>query len=547
MHEDLVRGVRPYLLVLGALVLVVLGLACVNLANLQLARAAGRAGEIGLQAALGAGRSRLAGSLIAESVIVAATGAAIGVGLVSLGRSALITILPDDIPRLDEVAIEPLVLLLALFVTVGTVLVTGLAPAWQASRAGLAGLTSGVRVRSDARQSRLRVALVGVQVALAALLLVAAGLLARSIWRLDAVDPGFDPERLLTVQLDLPRARYPDNAAHRRFYDDLLAQVRAMPGVAAAAGSTVTPGVGTGMTFSYGIDGRPSNTPTGREPGVPLQAVTPGYFEAMGIDVVAGRTFAAGDHERSAPVIVINEALARLHWRDESPVGQRLSFRPGQQPWREIIGVVADTRDEGRAAPAPPTIYLAFAQKPDNWTWMSWQTLVVRATREVDGLVEPIRAAVRGLDPDLPLLEVETMDVALGQSERRRQFALRLFSAFAGIAVLLGGIGVYGVLAFGVAERRQELGVRLMLGARPRQIVGPVVRSTMIVAGLGLAAGLAGALAASRWLSSLLFEVAPTDPLTYLLTGGILTAVAVLAAWIPARRALRVDPVEALR
>jgi predicted permease len=547
LHEDLVGGVRPYLLVLGAIVFVVLGLAGANLANLQLARAASRAGEIGLQAALGASRSRLAGSIIAESLVVAAAGAAIGVGLVAIGRSSLVTVLPDDIPRLDEVAIDPQVLLLALFMTVGTVLVTGLAPAWQASRAGLAGLTSGGRVRSDPRQRRLRVALVGVQVGLAALLLVAAGLLARSIWRLDAVDPGFDPEQLLTVQLDLPRARYPDNAAHRRFYDDLLAQVRALPGVVAAAGSTVTPGTGTGMTFSYGIEGRPSPTPTGREAPVPLQAVTTGYFEAMGIDVVAGRTFGAGDHEGSAPVIMVNEALARLHWGEQRPVGQRLSFRPGQQPWMEIVGVVADTRDAGRAAPAPPTLYVAFAQKPSTWAWMTWQTLVVRASRDVGGVVAPIRAAVRRLDPDLPLLEVQTMHDALGQSERRRRFALRLFSAFAGIAVLLGGIGVYGVLAFGVAERRQELGIRLMLGARPRQIVGPVVRSTMIVAGLGLAAGLAGAFGVTRWLSSLLFEVAPTDPLTYLLTGGMLAVVAALAAWIPARRALRVDPVEAMR
>jgi predicted permease len=486
--------------------------------------------------------------LLVESGLLAAAGGALGIGLAALLQPAIVAFMPADIPRLDAVAIDAGVLALAVAATITSAIVVGLLPALQFGRLDLRPVMHGTRVRSDAGQGRIRHLLVAAQVALALVLLVSAALLVKSFYRLQAVDAGFDPARLLTVQLDLPGARYPDNAAHRRFYDDLLARLQATPGIAVAAGTTAAPGEGSGMTFSYAIDGRPSSTPTGREAPLPLQAVTAGYFDVMGIAVVAGRGIESGDREDAAPVVVINEALARQHWSDRSPLGRRLSFRPGQTPWLEIVGVVANTRDEGRAEEAPPTLYVPFAQKPPTWTWMTWQTLVVRAGIDRPETLRPaIEAAVWSLDPDLPLLEVRTMDAAMAEPEARRRFATQLFGAFALIAVLLGAVGVYGVMAYGVAQRRQEIGIRLMLGARPAQVVVAVSKAALLFAGAGLAAGVVAAAGATRLLESLLYDVAPTDVATFASMALALFAVAGLAAWIPARRALQLDPVVVLR
>ena len=302
------------------------------------------------------------------------------------------------------------------------------------------------------------------------------------------------------------------------------------------------------MTFSYAIEGRPSSNPSGREDPVPLQGVTRGYFETMRIPVIRGRGFSDADSGDAPGVAIINEALARRYWPEGGAVGARINFRPGQMPWRQIVGVVADTRDAGPASEVAPTIYVPFAQREETWGWMSWQTLVVRAaTGNPLDLVPDVRAAVRSADSSLPLLDVSTVERALAEGEGRRRLAAGLVGAFAVLALVLGTVGVYGVMSFTVAEQRQEIGIRLALGARPSSVAADVVRRGLFFACSGVLAGLAVAAATTRALESLLYEVPATDPVTFVSTAALLLVVATAAAWFPARRAMRVDPISALR
>ncbi len=547
LHADLVRGVRPLLLVLMAVVAAVLMIACANLATLQLARASRRGFEMAVRTAIGAGRGRILRQLITENAVVSAVGGALGLMLLAVLLPALVAAAPADIPLLQTVAVDRAVLAFAVGATLLSALLTGLAPAWHLSRADVRPLLQTARPGLDARGSRMRHLLVAGQVGLTLVLVVAAGLLVRSFLRLQSVDPGFDPHGVLTVDLDLPGARYPDTASTLRFYSSLIERVGALPGVVAAAGTTSTPGSGAGFTFSFAIEGRPSINPSGREDPVPLQAVTGGYFQTMRIPVIRGRPIDARDRVDSQPVAVINEALARKHWPDADPLGKRVAFRQGQSPWLEIVGVVGDTHDAGLAESAPPTIYVPLAQRQANWTWMSWQTLVVRAEHDPAALVGPVRDAVWALDPNLPLLRVATFDQALAENDSTRRFSMALLGAFAGLALLLGAIGVYGVLACAVGERRQEIGIRVALGARPRQVVSSIVRPALVFALAGLAAGLAAALSVVGFLRALLFGIEPADPFTFASAVLLLLGVAAAAAWWPARRAMRLDPVEVLR
>lgn len=547
LHEDAVREVRPLLWMMLGVVIAVLLIACANLANLQLARAGRRVREMAVRAAMGASGGRIFRQVLTESLLLATVGGVAGVLLAAAALRGIVAAAPSDIPFMERVGIDWAVLAAALVITATSALLMGVAPAARVARADLRGLLHGGRVKGDG-QRRIREVLVVAQVAIALVLVVSAGLLVRSFIRLTRVVPGYDPRGVLTVSVDLPRARYADLDAQRRFYDALFARLNAHPAIDRAAGTTGMPGAGASMTFSFAIEGRIAPNPSGREAPVPLQGVTPDYFDVMRIPVIRGRGFAASDRPDAPPVVIINEALARRLWPGGNAVGSRINFRPGEMPWTQIVGIVGDTRDEGLAAEAPPTIYVPFAQRASTWGWMTWQTLVVRGrSGDAAALVPEVRSTLWSIDPNLPLLDTSTVERQLAEGEARRTMAMQLLAAFAALALLLSTIGVYAVMSYTVAERRQEIGIRIALGAAPSGVARRLVLGGLALASIGVVIGTAGALAATRSLQSLLYEIDATDPVSFLVTAVILLAVTAAAAWIPARRGMRVDPIEVLR
>lgn len=548
VHEDVVREVKPLLWMMLGVVAAVLLIGCANLANLQLARAGRRVREMAIRAAIGAGTGRIFRQVLAESLLLAAIGGAGGVLLAALALQGMVAAAPADIPYMERVRIDWMVLAAALAMTGLSALLMGLAPAARVARTDLRGLLTSGRVHGDRPQQRLRQMLVVAQVAITLVLLVSAGLLVRSFVRVTSVTPGYDPHGVLTVSVDLPRAKYPDLDAQLRFYEQLFARLDALPAIDGAAGSTGMPGFGAGMTFSFAIEGRVASNPTGREDPVPLHGVTPEYFAVMRIPLVEGRRFSSSDRPDAPRVVIINETLARRHWPDGSAVGSRINFRPGQMPWAEIVGVVGDTRDEGLATEPPPAIYVPFAQRASTWGWMTWQTLLIRGrSADVSSLIPDVKSTLWSIDPNLPLLNTSSVDTLLAEGEARRAMAMRLLAAFGALALLLSTIGVYAVMSYMVAERRQEIGIRLALGAAPAGIARSVVVRGLTLAGIGVAIGGGGALAATRSLQTLLYEIEASDPVSFGLTIVLLLAVTAAAAWIPARRGMRVDPIEVLR
>ncbi len=554
-HDDLVENARPLILILFGVAMVVLLVACANLANLALARATGRVHEIAVRSALGASRSRIAKQLLIESLVQSAIGGALGVGVVAITLPTLIAAAPADIPRLHDIGLDLFVFIFATGVTVLSALIVGLVPALRGGWATLSpqALTAS-RLSGTPGAARLRGALLVAQVALALVLLVGAGLLVKSLIKLNAVDYGFAQDGLLALNLDIPAARYPDVGAQSRFYERLLERVRALPGVAAASTTSGAPASQIATTFSFAIEGRPAATPSGREDPVPLRAVMPDYFRTLGIPVLHGRTLEPTDRQGALPVVVFNESLAKRFWAEarstsDGAVGHRISFAGPEGPWYEVVGVVGDTRDAGLDQPAPPAVYVPFAQRREQWGWLSWQTLVVRARPGFApaDLVPSIRFALSEIDPLLPLQSARTVNDLYAENTARRRFAMQLTAGFAALALLLGALGIYAIVAYSVAERRREIGIRLALGARPRTVLRQVVRSALGLAAAGAAIGVVSAFGLTRFLESLLFGVEPTDAATFGSMAALLMAIAVLAAWLPARRVMRVDPVKALR
>jgi predicted permease len=410
--------------------------------------------------------------------------------------------------------------------------------------------SASTRVSTTGRASRVRGALVVAQVALALVLLVGAGLLVRSFIRMNMVDYGFRPDGLLAVSLDIPRVKYPDRSVQSRFYERALERVRTLPGVAAASTTSEAPASGVTMTFSFAIEGRPARNPSGREDPVPLRAVMPDYFQTLGIPLISGRAIATTDREDSPPVVLFNESLAKRFWKNgDEAVGRRISFVGPGGPWYEIAGVVGDTRDDGLDQPAPPAVYVPYAQRRQEWAWLTFQTLVVRAQagQEPSDLLPSIRGVLREIDPLLPMQTVRTVTQLYSENAARRRFAMQLTAGFALLALLLGAIGIYAVVAYSVAQRRREIGIRLALGAQPRAVARQIVRGALGLASAGAALGAISALGLTRFLETLLFGVEPTDDGTFVGMAALLLAIAALASWLPARRAMRVDPVEALR
>jgi putative ABC transport system permease protein len=540
LHAQVVGSFRTALLVLFGAVGFVLLIGCANVANLLLARAARRQREVAIRSALGAGRLRLIRQLVTESLVLAILGGGLGVLLAGWGISLLKLILPGNFPNPDAVRINGPVLLFTIFSSLATGLIFGLAPALQTSRVSLTGtLKEGERGGDSRQHDRLRSILVVSEMALAIILLMGTGLLLHSFVRLQEVDPGFKPDHLLTMEVSLPDVKYPD-PQKAAFFARLLEQVRGLPGVESAGAVGHLPLAGDIESYDMEVASR---APLPNEYANPdCHVVEPGYFEAMKIPLVAGRYFDKRDGAESPHVVIINEAVVRNVFPNQNPLGKRLKLGLNGSTW-EIIGVVGNTKDITLDLAASESVYTPYAQA------LLWNTmaLTIRTSSAPLVLARPVHDLVLGLDRDQPVSKVRTMDEVVGASVAAPRFRTLLLGLFGLTALLLAGLGIYGVMSYSVSQRRREIGIRMTLGAERPEVIRLVLRRSLALTLAGLGAGLAGALGLTHLLSSMLYEVRPTDPLTFVGVTTVLTACALLASYVPARRATKVDPMEALR
>ena len=547
LHEDLTRNVEALFRVLLGSVVVVLLIACGNIANLLLARAVARQREVALRGALGAGRGRILRQLLTETLLLTALGGTGALVFAPVLLRALVSVAPGDIPLLERAVIDGRMLAFAAAAAIGSAVLFGLAPALRLARADLQSALRGGQGSSAAGHVRLRGGLLVGQVALSVLLLVGAGLFVRSFRALQTTELGFDPERLVLMEVNLPQARYPDRPEQVGFYDALLARARALPTVIDAAGTSQPPGSASGMTFSFAIEGRVASNPSGREDDETLHAITPGYFDVVGSRIVGGRGFDERDTEDALPVVIINESLARKHWPEGGALGSRMAFRVGETPWREVVGVVGDARLESPDVEPEPAIFIPFAQK--TWPWLTWTTVVARTRAGADPLAvtSGLRSALLELDPALPPQSLGTVEAAFRRNTARRTFAMSLVTGFGVLALVLSVVGLYGLVSYSVARQRREIGVRIALGAHSGDVVGRVLKSSLGLTLLGAAGGVAVAAAASRVIDGLLYGVSALDAPTYVVTVAVVGLVALATAALPARRAARTDPIGALK
>ena len=544
LHEFMVGAVRPSLLILLGAVAFVLLIACANVANLLLARATARQKEIAVRTALGASRLRIVRQLLTESVLLSLGGGAGGVLLSVWLTDLFIAVSPPNAPRFDEIRPDARVFLFALALAVLTGVVFGLAPALQASRPDLnESLKEGGRSGAEGgRRNRVRSLLMVAEIALSFMLLAGAGLLIKSFMRLRDVSPGFNANGVLAMRLSLPSAKYPKGQPRVDMYRQVFERVRALPGVE-SAGAVLSLPLG-GDTFNVGRsfirEGRPM-TPE-ESANASYLVATPDYFRTLAIPLVAGRAFTEQDTEQSPMVVIVNETMARKYWPGESPVGKRITIWRDEKFAREVVGVVGDTR---AALDTPPgaQMYVPFAQDA-GWGSM---TMVVRTTVEPSSLAGAVRGEIHALDKTLPVYNVRTMNEVAAASVAPRRAAMLLLTAFAAVALLLAVLGIYGVTAYYVTQRTHEIGIRMALGAQTRDVLRLVVGQGIRLTLVGLALGIACAFALTRVMASLLYGVKPTDPATF--TGGalLLALVALVACYLPARRATKVDPMVALR
>ena len=553
LQAEMVAGVRPALLVLTAAVGFVLLIASANIANLLLTRGAARQRELAVRTALGARQWRLLRQLLTESMLLALAGGGLGVALAYGLQRALPAMSPGNIPRIEEVAMDGRVLAFATLLSLATGLLFGLAPALQGSRVNVLSALNEAGIQRMGgfrflRGNRLRSVLVIVEVALSTVLLAGGGLLVRSFIRLVDVNPGYDPANVITAQIALPDAKYGTPGQQTAFFDQLLQRVGAIQGVQSVGTTKMLPLLPGNMIVSFGIVGQPPPTDPRDFPRASTRIVSAGYAEAIGLKLVAGRLFGPHDDAGTPPVVVVNETLARqyLNGADKS-VGARLQMF-GPNPM-EVVGVVGDVRHTGLDAEPQPEAYLLSKQLPGNARFgrAGPTALVVRTSGDPLSVVPFLRRAVLESDHDVPLDSVMTMDARLSASVAAPRFYAVLLGLFALVALVLAAVGIYGVLSYNVSQRHREIGVRMALGAAGRDILTLVLGQGLGLTIAGVAIGLAGAFATTRSLRTLLFGVAPTDPMTYVGISGLLIAVAILACWIPARRAIRVDPMTALR
>ena len=543
LHEQLVGNVQPYLRVLFAAVGFVLLIACANVASLLLARVTARHKEVAIRMAIGASRWRIVRQLLTESVLLSTVGGLAGLLLAYWETDLLVALAPPDVPRLGDIGLHAPVFVWTLGVSVITGVLFGLAPALGASKPDLnESLKEGGRSIAGPGRSRMRNLLVVSEIALALVLLIGAGLMIRSFARLQHVSPGFDPKNLLTMNISLPRQKYRENQQINSFFDQLLARVRSVPGVEAVGGIDPLPMGGSDGTTGFVVEGAPPRA-IGDRPEVGERTATADYFQTMRIPLLQGRAFSERDREDAPRVVIINEALARRFWPNEDAIGKRLGFRASDpQVWHQVVGIVGNVRHRRLDADPKPELFFPYSQYPG-----SFMTLVVRTPSDPVNAISAIRNEVLGLDPDQPVFDMKTMDERLSKTVATSRFVMLLLGAFAGIAMLLAAVGIYGVMAYTVSQRTHEIGVRMALGAGAPEVLKLVVGHGLKLVLAGVAIGVGGALALTRLMESLLFEVSATDPVTFALISAVLTGVALAACFVPARRATKVDPMVALR
>ena len=553
--RDAVMGkTRPYLLALLGAVGFVLLIACVNVASLLLARGEARRKELAIRSALGASRGRLVRQSLTESIAYAVVGGMLGIGLGWWGERTLRAMAPTSIPRLAEVALDGWVLTFALLVTTLTGVLFGLLPALRGSRGDVANsLREGGKTSSQAGVGRARAALVVAEVALAVVLLTGAGLMMRSLWKLQAIDLGIRPENVLTMRLSFPepRAAVNDPAGPERaivqFYRDLAERVQALPGVRSVGAVGDLPIADGNSMWSIQIDGKPI-VPVAQAPSAMPQQVTPGYFRTLGIPVVRGRAFTVEDREDAPVVALVNEAMAKQLWPGKDAIGGTIKMLNPSSPWATIVGIVKDVRSAGYQSDVPATMYFPHAQAGRSAYYTpAAMNLVVKTVGDPLAIAGPVREIVRRLSPATPVSQVRTMESVVASSVASRRFSTTLLAGFAALALMLAGIGIYGVIAYDVSQRTYEIGLRMALGARSGQVAGMMVGRGIRMVALGLAVGVAGSVAVTGLLRSLLVDVSRVDPVTFAGVIVVLAVVAVAAAWLPARRASAVDPMIALR
>jgi putative ABC transport system permease protein len=547
LHEQIVGDFKLALLVLLGAVVAVLLIASANVANMLLARAASRQREIAIRTALGASRLRLVRQLLTESLLLSFIGGALGLLLALWGIDLLVSFSPADLPRVKEVTIDGRVLGFTLAVSLLTGIVFGFVPALQASRPDLNETLkeSGRNATGGAARRRARSLLVVAEIALSLVLLVGAGLLMRSFLKLQSVNPGFNPENVLTMQVDLSGPNYQKAAPVIAFHNQLLERVRALPGVQSAATRSFVP-IAADASFAYlsfMIAGRPSD-PSNR-PVAFYNTVSSGFFETMEIPIVQGRSFDEHDVRKAQNVVIINETLARRFFTDEDPLGKRITLNdenPKEEEWATIVGVVKDTKPRALDSDSVAEMYMPFDQQAEPF-----MSLMIRTTSKPEALAAAVRSEVQALDKTQPIYSIRTLESVLSQSVATPRFRTFLLGVFAAVALILAVVGIYGVMSYSVSQRTHEIGIRMALGAQTGDVLKLVVRHGMALTLTGIVIGLAASFALTRVMAGLLFGVSATDPLTFAVIAIVLTGVALAACFVPARRAAKVDPMVALR
>ena len=541
LNKQIVGDFSFALFVLQAAVAFVLLIACANVANLLLARVTARKREIAIRSALGASRTRLILQLLTESTLLAGLGGALGLLLAFLGVKYLVSLAPKGIPRLEDIRLDGRVLGFTILVSLLTVLFFALAPSWQAAKANLSGVLKESSLSVPGRQ-RFRDALVVAEIALSLVLLTGAGLMLRSLLHLQDINLGFNPTNLLTMRIDLPMSEARESDRVIVFYQQALASLETLPGVESASITSSLPLEGLGnRTVDMLIAGQPVPEP-GNTPSVIYRIISPGYFNTMGVLLIKGRGFTDSDRKDSVGVAIINEAFARLYCSDTDPISRKIISGADSNTPREIVGIVSDFKQEGLATDIKPEMYVPYAQKPSPSV-----AFVVRTSTEPSNLTAAVQNAMWENKKNVAISMVRTMRQTLADATSRQRFNMILLGIFSSLALILAAVGIYGITSYTVTQRTHEIGIRIALGAQPSEIAKLIVGQGMLLTLIGTSIGLAVALSLTRLLASLLYGVTATDPITFIIVALMLTGVAVIASYLPARRAMKVDPMIALR
>ena len=541
-QEQTVKAIRPALLVLLGAVAFLLLIACANIANLMLARGASRQKELAIRAALGASRLRVVRLLLSESLMLSLAGGCLGLLLAVWGTNALVALAPDNIPRLNEVGVDARVFGFTLAVSLVTGIVFGLVPALHAAKPDLnEALKEGLRgSMGSASGKRTRSVLVVVEVALSLVLIIGAGLMIKSFLRLQQMNIGFNPDHVLAVSVSLPSSRYPEDRQQVAFFQEALERLQSLPGIQSAGATTGLPLTLDIHGSDFRIEGHPEPE-AGKEMIINTRSVSPGYFRTLGISLIKGRDFSDRDKSEAPAAAIINDELARIYFPGEDPIGKRISF-DDRQSWISIVGIIGDVKQLGLDSSAKPEVYFPYLQvvAPE-------MSLVIRTSSNPLSLAAALKSQIQVIDKDLPIDDAKTMQQLLAESSSGRRFNMLLLSVFAAVALVLAIVGIYGVMSYTVARRTHEIGIRVAVGAQPLDVFRMVIGQGMKLAIIGVACGLVGAFGLTRLMTTMLFGVEPTDPATFVSIAVLLTGVTLVACYIPARRATKVDPLVALR